>query len=213
MRTLAVCSLAWVFWSLAAASVWAQQWVQLFNGKDLTGWQGDVQGYVVQDGMIVATPKSRNLFTREQYGDFDLYLEFRLTPGANNGIAVRAPMTGHPTFDGNEIQILDDYAPKYKKLKPYQYCGSLYGVVPAKRGHLKPAGQWNTMLISFRGRRVRVELNGAVIVDADIDQAAPGGKTIDHRPHPGLKRSRGYIGFLGHGTRVDFRNIRIRSYD
>ena len=213
MRSITPLSLVLVCVCLVAQPARAEEWVPLFNGKDLSGWQGDLKGYVVQDGMIVATPKSHNLFTKQQYGDFDLYLEFRLTPGANNGIAVRAPLTGHPTFDGNEIQILDDYAPRYKNLKPYQYCGSLYGVVPAKRGHLKPAGQWNQMLISMRGRHVQVKLNGAVIVDADIDKAAPGGKTVDHRPHPGLKRSRGYIGFLGHGTRVDFRNIRIRAYD
>ncbi len=209
----AACSLLVAWLVLAAGVASAQEWVPLFNGKDLSGWQGDLKGYVVQDGVIVATPKSHNLFTKKQYGDFELYLEFRLTPGANNGIAFRAPLKGHPTFDGNEIQILDDYAPRYKNLKPYQFCGSLYGVVPARRGHLKPAGQWNQMLISVRGRHVRVKLNGAVVVDANVDQAAPGGKTVDHRPHPGLKRSRGYIGFLGHGTRVDFRNIRIRSYD
>ncbi len=204
---------SWLVLLLGSSVAWAGPWQSLFNGKDLTGWQGDTRGYVVENGMLVATRHSRNLFTREQFGDFELRLEFRLTPGANNGIAVRAPLKGHPTFDGTEIQILDDYAPKYRKLKPYQYCGSVYGVVPAKRGHLKPAGEWNQMLIRMQGRRVRVVLNGAVIVDANLDEAAPGGKTVDGRPHPGLKRSQGYIGFLGHGTRVEFRNIFVRRLD
>jgi hypothetical protein len=108
-----------------------------------------------------------------------------------------------------EIQILDNHAPEWANLKPWQYHGSIYGVVPAKRGHLKPTGQWNSEEIICRGRRVIVRLNGATIVDADLD--AIGEQTLDGRPHPGLKNKIGHIGFLGYARRVEFRNIRIKE--
>ncbi len=88
-----------------------------------------------------------------------------------------------------EIQILEDGSPVYWGLKPYQYHGSIYGVVPARRGVLRPVGEWNTEEVTARGRRVTVAVNGVVIVDADIDAASAGG-TIDGNEHPGLKRGR-----------------------
>ena len=132
-----------------------------------------------------------------------------LTPGANNGLGIRCPLKGPAHYDGIELQIIDNTAPKYKNLKPWQYHGSVYGVVSAKRGHLKPVGQWNSQEIICQGRRVKVILNGATIVDADLEKAsAP--KTLDGNPHAGLKRTKGHVGFLGHGDRVEFRNIRIK---
>jgi len=185
---------------------------QLFNGKDLTGWTGDTDGYVAEEGKIVIYPKrsSGNLYTEEEYSDFILRFEFKLTPGANNGLGIRSPLTGDAAYVGIELQILDNTAHIYKDLKPYQYHGSIYGVVPAKRGHLKPVGEWNYEEVTARGRRITVNLNGVTIVDADIDQASISG-TIDGRDHPGLKRDKGHIGFLGHGSRIEFRNIRIKE--
>jgi hypothetical protein len=133
-----------------------------------------------------------------------------LTPGANNGLAIRAPLSGDPAYVGMEIQILDDTAAEYSSLMPYQYHGSIYGVVPAKRGYLKPIGQWNSQEVIASGRRVSVRLNGTTIVDADIDEASKP-KTIDGRDHPGLERQEGHIGFCGHGDYVEFRNIRIKA--
>lgn len=185
--------------------------VPLFNGKTLDGWIGSVSGYTVEDGAIVCIPgKGGNLFTDKEYSDFHLKLEIKLTPGANNGIGLRSPLQGDPAYVGMEIQVLDDHAPKYKNLKPYQYHGSVYGVAPAKRGHLKPAGEWNSQEIICRGRQVTIKLNGEVIVDVDLDEASTP-KTIDGANHPGLKRQSGHIGFLGHGSRVEFRNIRIKD--
>ena len=82
--------------------------------------------------------------------------------------------------------------------------------MPAKRGHLKPVGQWNCEEILCQGPHIRVTLNGTVIVDADIDLASTPA-TPDGRDHPGLSRRRGHIGFLGHGSKVEFRNIHIRE--
>jgi hypothetical protein len=109
-----------------------------------------------------------------------------------------------------EIQVLDDDAPMYATLQQYQYHGSVYGIIPAKRGFLRPVGEWNTEEILVRGSRIRVTLNGTVIVDGDLTEAARGG-TMDRRPHPGMARAGGHIGWLSHDSVVRFRNIRIRD--
>lgn len=182
--------------------------VSLFDGKTLTGWVGDTAGYKVEDGAIHSLATGTNLFTKASYADFRLKFEFRLTPGANSGIGIRAPLAGDAAFDGIEIQILDNSSPKYANLAPWQYHGSIYGVVPAKREHLKPVGEWNQQEILIVGSKIQVILNGTTIVDADLSQAAEDG-TIDGKSHPGLRRQGGYIGFLGHGDPVSFRNITI----
>jgi hypothetical protein len=188
----------------------------LFNGKDLTGWEGNEQGYVVKDGIMVCDPSlggSGDLFTAADYGDFIFRFEFRLTPGANNGLAIRTPFGGHAAYDGMELQIIDNNSERYKGwLKDYQHHGSIYGVVPAKTGFLKPAGQWNYQEVIAKGKQITVKLNGTTIVDADIEKASTP-KTIDGREHPGLLRAKGRIGFAGHGDKVEFRNIRIKSLD
>jgi HEAT repeat protein len=186
--------------------------VPLFNGRDLSGWTGDTKGYAAEGGKIVINPErdSGNLFTEKEYSDFVFRFEFKLMPAANNGIGIRAPLQGDAAYAGMEIQVLEDGSPVWWGLQPYQYHGSIYGVVPARRGTLRPVGEWNTEEITAKGRTVRVVVNGTVIVDADIDQASAGG-TIDHRDHPGLKRDSGHIGFLGHGSIVEFRNIRARE--
>ncbi|MHC4204636.1 MAG: 3-keto-disaccharide hydrolase [Planctomycetota bacterium] len=188
----------------------------LFNGKDLTGWVGNKKSYIVKDGIMICDPSlggNGNLYTEEEYGDFIFRFEFRLTPGANNGLGIRAPLTGNAAYDGMELQILDDQSPKYEGwLKDYQHHGSVYGVVPAKTGFLKPPGQWNYQEVIAKGKQITVKLNGTTIVDADIEKASTP-KTVDGNNHPGLMRSKGHIGFCGHDDFVEFRNIRIKSLD
>jgi len=185
--------------------------VSLFDGKTLEGWQGSTGGYEAKDGLLVCKKNGGgNLFTKKKYGDFILRFEFRLTSGANSGLGIRAPLKGDAAYVGMELQILDDTSPKYAKLKPHQYHGSIYGVVAAKRGHLKPVGEWNVQEVTAKGNRIKVILNGTTILDADIAEASKDG-TIDKRRHPGLKNATGYIGFLGHGAEVAFRNIRIKE--
>lgn len=181
----------------------------LFNGVDLTGWVGDTNGYVVENGSIVCRPGG-NLFTQGEYGDFVFRFEFKLTPGANNGLGIRAPLHGNAAYDGMELQILEDTHEKYKDLKPYQFHGSIYGVVPAKHEGKKPVGEWNSEEVIAQGNHIVVNLNGVNIVDADIKEAAANG-TMDHQPHPGLFNPSGHIGFLGHGDVLEFRNIRIKE--
>jgi HEAT repeat protein len=186
--------------------------VPLFNGIDLAGWTGDTKGYAADNGKIVIYPErgSGNLYTEKEFGDFVFRFEFKLTPAANNGVGIRAPLAGDAAYAGMEIQILEDGSPVYWDLQPYQFHGSIYGVVPARRGVLRAVGEWNSEEITARGRRVTVRVNGTTVVDADLDQASAGG-TIDHNAHPGLARTSGHIGFLGHGAIVEFRNIRIRE--
>lgn len=186
--------------------------VSLFDGKTLDGWQGSKDGYEVVDGAIMCKPKGGgNLYTDKEYSDFHLKFEFKLTPGANNGIGIRTPLQGDPAFAGMEIQVLDDSSDKYDgKLAEYQYHGSVYGVVAAKRGHLKPVGEWNKEEIVLKGKQIKVILNGETIVDADLEKASTP-KTIDGREHPGLARDSGYIGFCGHGAEVWFRNLRLKE--
>lgn len=185
----------------------------LFNGKDLENWKGNKTEYVVEDNAIAIYPAGKghgDLYTEKEYSDFIFRFEFQLTPGANNGLGIHAPLSGDAAYGGKEIQILDDTAPVYANLEPYQYHGSVYGIIPAKRGSLKPVGEWNVQEVYVKGDRIRVTLNGNVIVDGDLKKATKNG-AMDKKEHPGLHQKRGHIGFLGHGTVVRFRNIRVKD--
>lgn len=189
-----------------------QGFTALFDGSNLDQWVGNTNGYLVEEGNIVVHPERSggNLYTKEAYADFIYRFEFQLTPGANNGLGIRAPLEGDAAYVGMELQILDNEAEIYKNLQPYQYHGSVYGVIPAKRGFLKPTGEWNQEEVIVKGSKVKVILNGETILDGDIKQASANG-TMDHKEHPGLQRTSGHIGFLGHGEVLRFRNIRIKK--
>jgi hypothetical protein len=186
----------------------------LFNGLNFDGWTGNLIDYHVDNGEIVLHldngPSHGNIFTSAEYSDFIVRFEFQLTPAANNGLGIRAPLEGDAAYQGMEIQVLDNEDPVYSDLAPYQYHGSVYGVIPAKRGYLKPIGQWNYEEVIAKGNRIKVTLNGTVILDGDIKEASKNG-TLDHREHPGLLNPKGHIGFLGHGSVVKFKNIRLKE--
>ena len=187
--------------------------VSLFDGLTLDQWMGNKTGYIVEDGAVVVNPEDGsggNLYTNKEYANFVYRFEFQLTPGANNGIGIHAPPAGDAAYVGMEIQVLDNEAPIYKDLQVYQYHGSVYGVLPAKRGYLLPTGEWNKEEIMINGSKIKVTLNGVVINEGDIKEASKNG-TIDHKEHPGLTRTTGHIGFLGHGDVVRFKNMRIKT--
>jgi hypothetical protein len=184
----------------------------VFNGKDFSGWAGPVANYEVKDGAIVCRPKKGGtIYTKAEYGDFVARLEYRLPPGGNNGLAIRYPGKGDTAYVGMcEVQVLDDTARGYARLDPRQYNGSAYGMVAAHRGYLRPVGEWNFEEVTVKGSTIKVELNGTVILDADLSKVT---KYMADRPHPGKDRKAGHFGFAGHNDPVAFRNIRIKPLD
>ncbi|MDR0698013.1 MAG: DUF1080 domain-containing protein [Tannerella sp.] len=185
----------------------------LFDGTNMHEWTGNLVDYKPEDGCISLSEETKfggNLYTKKEYADFIFRFEFQLTPAANNGVGIRTPLEGDAAYVGMEIQVLDSEHPVYKDLAVYQYHGSVYGVIPAKRGYLKPVGEWNTQEIMADGTHIRVTLNGTVILDGDIKEATKNG-AIDKKEHPGLLNKSGHIGFLGHGSALKFRNIRIKE--
>jgi hypothetical protein len=190
----------------------AQGFSPIFNGKDLTGWAGAVDNYEVREGAIVCKPDhGGTLYTGEEYGDFKARVEFKLPPGGNNGLAIRYPGHGNPAFDGmTELQVLDDSAEKYAELDSRQYHGSAYGLVAAHRGYLRPVGAWNYQEVTVQGSKIKVELNGTVILDADLSDVT---EHMKDTPHPGKGLAQGHFGFAGHNDPVMFRNIAIKRLD
>jgi len=192
-------------------SVYAGEFVSLFNGKDFTGWGGagkpEQSGYVIKEGGIIeSTKKCRFLITEKEYSNYVFEFEFKLTAGANNGLGIHYPGKGDPAYTGMEIQILDNTHPKYAKLKDYQFHGGLYTLVAAKKGHLKPVGEWNKEIVTVNGPNVKVELNGVVIMEANLDEV-----NKSKPKHNGAKRRKGHLCFCGHGAIISLKNLRIKE--
>ncbi len=184
----------------------------VFNGKDLSGWMGPVDDYEVVDGALrCKAGKGGTLLTEATYGDFVARLEFKLPPGGNNGLAIRSPGSGNPAYAAMcELQVLDNEHPKYAKLDARQYHGSAYGMAAAKRGYLRPTGEWNFQEVTVQGSRIKVELNGSIILDADIAEVTD---FMANSAHPGKDLKSGHFGFAGHNDPVEFRNIQIKTLE
>jgi hypothetical protein len=184
----------------------------VFNGKDFTGWDGPVQNYKVVDGALVCKPKEGGtIFTKDEYTDFVARLEFKVPPGGNNGLAIRYPGQGDTAYVGMcELQVLDDnYEQATKsKLDPRQTHGSAYGIVAAHRGYQRPVGEWNFQEVTVKGSKIKVELNGTVILDTDVSEVT---EYMANSPHPGKSRTSGHFGFAGHNDPVAFRNVTIKK--
>ena len=182
----------------------------LFDGESLAGWTaigGAPGAWKVEGDSLTARTGKHWLSTNRAYSDFDLRLDYRLERGGNSGVLLRAPHRGDPSYEGIEIQILDDEARRYQKLKPDQFTGSVYGVIAARRGFARPVGSWNRLGIRLVGVTIQVDLNGTRVVDARLDNQ-PASVT---KRHPGLARSRGFIGVQTHDSPIWFRNVAIKS--
>lgn len=156
----------------------------------------------LEDGVLSCLPKKGpSLRTKEPVSDFTFRLSYRLADGGNSGVYLRVPEGGshHGDGAGIEVQLLDDAAEKYANLKPYQYAGSLYGIVPAQRGSSRPAGEWNEMQIACEGTKYQVVLNGKTIVNATADDA----------PELAKRAVQGFLGLQHHGGGVDYRDVRV----
>ena len=220
MRRLFLLASAAVLTLGLASTVVAQSaeagFTSLFDGKTLNGWTligGKGEGYTVKDGMIVcAKGGGGKLLTEKEYSDFVLRFEFRMPPeGSNNGLGIRTPKEGDAAYQGIELQILDEKAAlagKWGTLRESQYHGSVYDTIAAKKGAMKPAGEWNVQEVTAKGRQITVVLNGQTILDASLDSVKDPEVL---KKHPGLARTSGHIGFLGHNDYIEFRNIRIKE--
>ena len=198
----------------------------LFDGEDMSKWIGNTIDYVPMNGAICVSAKygnGGNLYTQKEYSDFIFRFEFCfMKEGVNNGVGIRTPMGVDAAYEGMEIQILDHDAPIYKNLREYQVHGSVYGIIPAKRIKSPKLGTWNTEEIWVKGDRIKVTVNGEVILDGNIRKACKGHNvskdgsktnpyTVDKKNHPGLFNKSGHIGFLGHGEGLKLRNVRIKD--
>ncbi len=185
--------------------------VSVFNGKDLQGWKGPVDNYEVSDGAIrCLTGKGGTIYHEQELSDFQTRFEFKLPPGGNNGLAIRYPGDGDTAYAGMcELQVLDSEHEKYASLDPRQYHGSAYGMAAAHRGYLRPTGEWNFQEVTVVGSKIRVELNGTVILDCDLNEIT---EYMANSPHPGKDRTSGFFGFAGHSDPVEFRNVEIKAW-
>jgi hypothetical protein len=186
---------------------------RIFNGRDLTGWAGAVEAVKVQDQAIVWQQGNGVLYWNRDLRDFQVRLEIKLPPGGNNGLAIRYPGTGKAAYDGmTELQVIDENYNAVRNLPPgkhidqRQYHGSVYGMIAAARGYQRPVGEWNFQEVTVKGPRITVELNGTVILDADVSTIDLT-KVMNKTPHPGLNRTHGFFGFAGHKDPVAFREI------
>jgi len=197
----------------------AAKWIELFNGKNLDGWHGDTEGYIAKDGALICQAGAKNLYTDKEYSDFVLKFQFKLTESGNNGLGIRVPKGGHASGDGMELQILDHRGTKYNAksedgkrtmtwLKPWQVHGSIYSVYPANTGYLKPLDQWNEQVVICVEDHIKIVLNGAVILDAYLDEITP----VDGKDHPGMRRKAGHIMFAGHSDHIEFKDLSIAEF-
>ena len=181
----------------------------LFNGTDLTGWKptGKKEVWGAEKGVIYVEGGGGGwLMTEKEFGDFELRAEYKMSKGANSGVCLRSPTEGDPAYVGMEIQLIDDEGWP-GKLADYQHTGSIYDVVPSSKTNNKPIGEWNAIHIVCKGSKVSIEVNGATVVDADLDDH----KKKKGEKHPGILREKGHVGFQSYNTRVEFRNVFLKG--
>ena len=186
------------------------EYISIFNGIDLSGWKGAIQNYEVVEGAIQCKKgKGGTLFTEKKFKDFMVMLEFKLPEGGNNGLAIRYPGKGNPAYDGMcELQVLDSEHQRYARLDPRQYHGSAYGIVPAKRGFLKPSGEWNEQTIVVQGSHIQVILNKEQILNTDLSKVS---SFMANKAHRGISLTEGHFGFAGHNDPVAYRKIKLKE--
>ena len=173
-------------------------------------WKGSLENYDFSDGLIRCNKgKGGTIYTEKEYDDFAVQLEFNVPPGGNNGLALRYPGRGNPAYAGMcELQVLDNTAAKYAKLDKRQYHGSAYGMAAAHRGYLREIGEWNFQTVEVEGSTIKVELNGTLILNADLSGVTD---YMADKAHPGKNLAEGHFGFAGHNDPVAFRNISIKE--
>ena len=195
------------------ASHQTDNFAAIFNGKNFDGWAGPLENYEVVDGTIRCKPeKGGTIYWNQELSDFVARLEFKVPSGGNNGLAIRYPGTGDTAYGGMmELQVLDDNYEKVRgAIDPKQVHGSAYGMVGAFRGYQRPIGEWNFQEVTVKGSTIKVELNGTVILDADLAKVDPA-TFLGGSAHPGKDRTAGFFGFAGHNDPVAFRSVQVKK--
>jgi hypothetical protein len=194
-----------------------QGWKLLFDGKTLEGWActvPDSKGWVVDNGTIHYNVQGPGyLYTKERYGDFELKIDFMVDKGTNSGLFFRWDNLSDPVQTGIEMQILDSasHNPPGK-----HSCGAIYDVLAPTENAMKPALQWNTVVLRCRGPFISVTMNGKRIIYMNLDRYKEPHKNLDSTPnkfntaYKDMPRE-GHIGLQDHGGKVWFKNIKIRK--
>jgi serine/threonine protein kinase len=185
--------------------------VRLFNEKNLDGWQvsdGNRNNWQVvgPPGRFICTHGWERgwLLSNEEYGDYEMVLEYRLARRADSGVAIRAPPAGDPALNGLVVKLVDDRS--YPKLPHDELTGSLFRLLPPREGSVTTGGwKWNRLLIRVQDQQVRVAHNGQVAIDADLKDL------LDHKASPGRLPAKGHVGFQSATERAEFRYIWLRE--
>ncbi|HET7039159.1 MAG TPA: DUF1080 domain-containing protein [Gemmatimonadales bacterium] len=197
----------------------AAQWRPLFDGVSTSGWRGFKQaaappGWQVVDSALTWVGGGGDLMTEDQFGNFELELEWKVAPGGNSGILFRVTEEAQETYHtGPEMQVLDDAAHR-DGLSRLTAAGSNYALHPAPEGVVRPAGEWNAVRLVVNGAHVEHWLNGVRMVEYELwtpawDSLVAASKFVQW---PGYGRARrGHIVLQDHGDTVAYRNIRIRE--
>ena len=192
-------------------------WKLLFDGKTTEGWKGYKKdkvsdGWKVVDGALVTKGKSGDICTVEEFQDFELQIDWKISPGGNSGIMYRVAETrGAPYETGPEYQVLDDDKHGDGK-NPLTSAGSIYAVYPPAKKVVKPVGEWNHTKIVLKGNHVEHWLNGEKVCEAEIaseDWNARVAKSKWAKVSSYAKETKGKIDLQDHGDAVEFKNIKI----
>ena len=194
-------------------------WRTLFDGTSTAAWRGYRSeslpaGWQAVDGTLARVGEAGDIVTREQFANFELELDWRVQPGGNSGVMFRVTETAEATYEtGPEMQVLDDARHADGK-SPLTSAGSAYGLYPAPRGIVKPAGEWNAARLVVDGAHVEHWLNGTKLLEYELWtpewKAKVAASKFAEWPGYGMAR-RGHIALQDHGDPVAFRNIRIRT--
>ena len=195
-------------------------WTRLF-AADLSDAMFPAGVWKVENGELTAS-KDQNIWTKRKYRNFTLDLEFKTADGTNSGVIVHCSDRKNWIPNSLEIQIADDYSPKWSKKDRTWQCAAIFGRLAASKSVVKKPGEWNHYTITCKGRTIRVVLNGELVTVMDMDKWTDpklnpdGSKIPAWLSTPAAKLdTEGYIGLQGKhaGAPIWFRNIRIRELD
>ena len=203
----------------AAATPRDEGWINLFDGSSMAAWRGYRQdsmpsGWRIQDGTLTKDTVTGDILTRDQFGDFELELEWRLAAGGNSGLFYRGTEEyDHIYWSAPEYQLLDDATAPNGESR-LTSAGAAYALYPSPEGVLKPAGEWNAARIIVRGNHVEHWMNGQKLLEYELGSPdwtakVKASKFVDW-PNYG-RSARGHIAVQGdHEGTLSLRNIRIR---